>query len=349
MMETESSSHSGCHDCCGSKQKTDWLLWITLAMVVVATGVYFLGTEIPYLDTFAKSVALLLNEMYVGLLLGILFISILSSVPAHLVSAVIGKPGSAAGVVRATLAGIVLDLCNHGILLVGVQLYKKGASLGQVFAFLIASPWNSFSLTIILISLIGWMWTGVFIIASMLIAIVTGLMVDLVIYKSADSSKRENDDMKEAEPFTALWKSFWQSRTWTLTAIGKGLWNGLKESKMLLRWIFLGIVLTAFIQTFVSTEFLSHYFGASLLGLLLTLVASTIIEVCSEGSVPIASDLFTRAAAPGNAFTFLMAGASTDFTEMMLLRETTQSWKKTLLLPLLTVPQVLILGWIMNQ
>jgi uncharacterized membrane protein YraQ (UPF0718 family) len=82
--------------------------------------------------------------------------------------------------------------------------------------------------------------------------------------------------------------------------------------------------------------------------LLLTLVVATILEVCSEGSAPIAADLINKANAPGNSFTFLMAGASTDYTEIMVLKDTTKSWKIALFLPLITVPQVLLVGWLIN-
>ena len=83
-------------------------------------------------------------------------------------------------------------------------------------------------------------------------------------------------------------------------------------------------------------------------GLFLTLVAATIIEVCSEGSSPIAADLVTRGGAPGNGFTFLMSGAATDYTEIMVLRETTSSRKIALSLPLVTVPQVVVIGFLLN-
>ena len=125
--------------------------------------------------------------------------------------------------------------------------------------------------------------------------------------------------------------------------------TGMSESRMILRWIFFGVVLAAAIRAFVPEAIFSQYFGPSLLGLALTLLATTIIEVCSEGSSPIAADLLTRAAAPGNAFTFLMAGAATDYTEIMVIRETTRSWKATLALPLITVPQVLLVAWLLNQ
>ncbi|MEC7028819.1 MAG: ATPase, partial [Pseudomonadota bacterium] len=64
---------------------------------------------------------------------------------------------------------------------------------------------------------------------------------------------------------------------------------------------------------------------------------------------PIGADLVTRAGAPGNGFTFLMAGVATDYTEILVIKEFTKKWAIALSLPLITVPQVLLLGWIMNQ
>jgi uncharacterized membrane protein YraQ (UPF0718 family) len=125
--------------------------------------------------------------------------------------------------------------------------------------------------------------------------------------------------------------------------------GGLTDSRMILRWIFFGVVLASLVRALVPTDSFATYFGPSLLGLALTLVATTLIEVCTEGSSPIAADLLNRGGAPGNAFTFLMAGAATDYTEILVLRETTQSWKATLALPLLTVPQVLIAAWLLNS
>jgi uncharacterized membrane protein YraQ (UPF0718 family) len=83
-------------------------------------------------------------------------------------------------------------------------------------------------------------------------------------------------------------------------------------------------------------------------GLWLTLVAATVIEVCSEGTTPVAADIMNRAGAPGNSFTFLMAGVSTDYTEIMSIRETTASWKIALFLPLVTLPQVVVIGAVLN-
>ena len=105
----------------------------------------------------------------------------------------------------------------------------------------------------------------------------------------------------------------------------------------------------ALIRTFVSVDFFREWFGSSLIGIVFTLMAATIIEACSEGSTPIAADLLNRAAAPGNAFTFMMAGVSTDYTEVMVLKNATKSWKISLFLPLITLPQILAVGYAMNN
>jgi uncharacterized membrane protein YraQ (UPF0718 family) len=55
-----------------------------------------------------------------------------------------------------------------------------------------------------------------------------------------------------------------------------------------------------------------------------------------------------RAGAPGNGFTFLMAGVATDYTELLVIREFTKRWKTALFLPLVTTPQILVIGYIMN-
>ena len=85
-----------------------------------------------------------------------------------------------------------------------------------------------------------------------------------------------------------------------------------------------------------------------MLGLGVTLIAATLIEICSEGSAPIASQILTSANAPGNAFAFLMAGVATDYTEILVVREFSKSWKIALSLPLVTVPQIIVLAYLMN-
>ena len=335
------------------KSKFDWLLWGSLTILAIAyVGQWMFAdrfTEIAYLPTFTISSFELLNQMAWGVFLGILFVGILDKIPREFTISLLGKGGTFGGILRATGAGVLLDLCSHGILMVGMKLYERGASLGQVMAFLISSPWNSFSLTLILWALIGFKWMMAFLLLSMVIAIISGLIFEKLVAKGVLPKNPQKVEIQEDFKFWTEARYKFKQTSFTPNFFGSMLWNGLKGSRMILRWIFFGVVLASLIRTFVSVDNFQTFFGATLSGLGLTILVATILEVCSEGSTPIAADLLTRAKAPGNSFAFLMTGVSTDYTEVMLIKETTKSWKIALFLPLITLPQVIFLAWLMNQ
>ncbi len=337
--------------CCGaSGQSVDWLLWASFALCAIGYVVHLLlGNHLPHqLAHFSQGVFELLNKMWWGLALGIFAVGALGKVPREWVAAVLGRPGSIQGIFRAMAAGLILDLCNHGILLVAMKLYERGASLGQTLAFLIASPWNSLSLTLILIALIGLKWALAFILLSALIAVVTGLCVEAMVKKGFLAGNPNQVAIPENFDLLGEVKVFCRPSKWRLTTFGSMIKHGFAESGMILRWIFLGTLMAAAIRAFVPQEIFGEWFGPTWAGVLLTLLAASVIEVCSEGSSPIAADLVTRASAPGNGFAFLMAGAATDYTEIIALKETTKSWKSAFILPLLTLPQVVVIAWIIN-
>ncbi len=335
--------------CCDGSKRPDWLLWGCGLLIIVFYTIHlsdFAGSET--IKSFAAAVFEFMNTMWWGLILGILFVGALNKVPKDIIMNALGDGSRFSGILRATIAGLCFDLCSHGILLVAMKLYERGASLGQTMAFLIASPWNSLSLTIILISLIGLKWTLLFIILSLAIALISGLIFEHLVQKGTLPRNANRPEKTTPKPFWPLLKKEIKKIKWCPTIVRDILRDGAKESGMLLRWIFLGVLLASGLRSFLTIDHFQAFFGPTVAGLGITLVAATVIEVCSEGSAPIASDLLARAKAPGNAFTFLMAGAATDYTEIMGLREATKSWKIALFLPLVTVPQILILGYLIN-
>jgi uncharacterized membrane protein YraQ (UPF0718 family) len=342
--------------CCGTettkKSRPDILLWSTIVLVSIGYFVdLLLSSQLTSLSVVAgqlfAAIRDIMDSMWIGLGLGMLFVGLLGRVPREFVTSLLGKGDSFIGILRATFAGVLLDLCSHGILLVAMRLYQRGASLGQVMAFLIASPWNSLSLTVILIALIGWQLTILFIAGSMVIGIVSGMVFTVLVKQG---KLPENPNTIELNEFHA-----WPEAKKQLKAASFGLgwwqtmlWEGIKDSRMIVRWLLLGVLLAAAIRTFLPIEAFQTYFGATMIGLGMTILVATVLEICSEGSTPIAADLVTRASAPGNGFAFLMTGVATDYTEIMSLKETTGSWKVALFLPLITVPQVVLFASVMN-
>lgn len=341
-------------DCCGGKKrkKFDYLMWGSFAVVALFYLLFLLSPnplmEFEWVDMFATSVFDLMNKMFWGLLFAVVFVGVLDRIPKEFVMKVLGRNGSFSGILRATLAGVLLDLCSHGILVVGMKLYQRGASLGQVMAFIIASPWNSFSLTLILWSLVGFNWMISFLLLSMLIAVLSGVVFDFLVKRGVLPKNENSCDLPSGFKFLPEFKKLLKKSDYSLGNCISVLFDGLKASKMVMRWILFGVVLASIVRTFVSLDVFEMYFGPSVLGLGMTLLVATVLEVCSEGSTPIAADILNRASAPGNAFAFLMTGVSTDYTEIMSLKETTKSWKISLFLPLVTLPQIILIALIIN-
>ena len=116
---------------------------------------------------------------------------------------------------------------------------------------------------------------------------------------------------------------------------------------MILWWIMFGMLLASVAATYIPSGFMHHYMGATLLGLLVTLLLATVIEICSEGSAPLAFEIYRQTGALGNSFVFLMAGVVTDYTEIGLIWQNI-GWRTAVWLPIITVPQVMVLAVLIN-
>lgn len=348
-MEHHHQHTSSCHS---KKDKIDYILWGSLLSVTALYLGYWQVadqfSDISWLTILSESVFSLINTIWWGVTIGIIMVAVLSKIPREFVIAILGDGGGLRGIIRACLGGVLLDLCSHGILMVGAKLYERGASIGQIMAFLVASPWNSFSLTLVLIALIGLPWTLGFIAFSMGIAIITGLIFDKLVKRGTLPSNPNKIDLPEGFRFWPEAKKGLSNTKYTKAFFFDMARDGIKESRMVIRWILFGVLLAGLVRAFIDANSFQTYFGPTLAGLGLTVLVATIMEVCSEGSTPIAADILNRAKAPGNSFAFLMTGVSTDYTEIMILKDTTKSWKIAFFLPLITLPQVIAIAWLIN-
>ena len=116
---------------------------------------------------------------------------------------------------------------------------------------------------------------------------------------------------------------------------------------MVMGWVLIGMVLASLASAFVPESFFDRFLGPTTFGLLITIVIATILEVCSEGTAPLAFEIYRQTGAFGNVFAFLMGGVVTDITEIGLIWS--NLGKKTALWMLaVTIPQVFCFGWLFN-
>ena len=242
--------------------------------------------------------------------------------------------------IYAVIAGFMMTACSHGILAIAIQLYKKGASVPAVITFLLASPWANLPMTILMFGFFGWK-AAYIVFGAMAIALITGLIFMLLDRLGWIEGSSETAAVSDIS-WTNL-KNFEAGKS------AKGIAAGaVSLANMVLWWILIGILAAAMIGAYVPEHWFMQYVGPDITGMLVTLLFATIIEVCSEGTSPIAFEIFAKTGALGNPFIFLMAGVATDYTEIGLLWS--NIGKRTALwLPAVTVPQILLLAALFNQ
>jgi len=330
------------HDCCHKSPDAETTFPVPGARLKIA-GSVFLGVVlvsfVAPLQELNDALLGYLEIVWWAVLLGLLVGGIISYfVPDGFIIRFLGQRRKLT-LVYAVLAGFLMSACSHGILAIAMQLYKKGASVPAVITFLLASPWANLPMTILMFGFFGWKALYI-VLGAMTIALITGLifmLLDHLGWIEGPSASAEAGDV-----------SWDRLKNIKLDQAVRGVAAGaMSLANMVLWWILIGIVAAALIGAYVPEHWFMQYLGPDFSGMLVTLLFATIIEVCSEGSSPIAFEIFAKTGALGNPFIFLMAGVATDYTEIGLLWSNIGR-RTALWLPAVTVPQILLLAALFN-
>jgi uncharacterized membrane protein YraQ (UPF0718 family) len=312
------------------KERVFIVLVITLSLLLIS---FLIKPLNPFYVAFIEYLRLIWWAVLLGFLLGGV---IDYFVPEETVMRFLGKREKRT-IFFAVIFGFLMTACSHGILAISMQLYKKGASTASVIAFLLASPWANLPMTVLLFGFFG--FKAIFLVVSaIVIAIITGFVYQLLEKYNLIGEHRHKKTLKiKKVKIKKDIKSI-------VKGVSSGSWN---LTKMVLWWILIGMLMASFARAFIPHHIFMKYMGPSLLGLFVTLVLATIIEVCSEGSSPLAFEIYNQTAAFGNAFTFLMAGVATDYTEIGLIWSNIGK-KAAIWLPIITIPQILLVSYLFN-
>ena len=321
-------------------------IWVPLSGLLLATADRWWGAAAAVSTSYRAYLAKVGLPFALGLILGGLMDHFIPK--EYIVRYLSGAKKRV--IARATILGLLASTCSHGCLALSIELYRKGASVPAVVSFLLASPWASMSLTLILLGLFG--ARGFLLIGgALLIALVVGLIFQRLAAKHLIES---NPNTIEVHPEFSVWKDLrgraaaypWTARQ--LRRDARGITSGMVPlGRMVLGWVQLGLVLSVILGAVVPHTVFERHFGPSFGGLMVTMALAAIVEVCSEGTAPLAYELYRHTGAFGNSFAFLMGGVVTDYTELAVLWKAigprTVRW-----LLVVTLPLVLLAGFLLN-
>ncbi|MEW6102017.1 MAG: permease [Candidatus Omnitrophota bacterium] len=317
---------------------------------VFVSGLMLLSLIFPFLEPFRRAFLTYIKTIWWAVALGLILGGVIDHyVPREYISKILSRK-SPATIFNAVIIGFLMSACSHGILALAIQLHKKGAANPAVVSFLLASPWANLTITVMLIGFFG--LKALFIIfAAIIIAINTGFIF-MFLEKKGFIEKNKNiievaEDFSIRKDLSSRLKDYKFTKQ-NLISDFKGVIRGTRSlADMVLWWIVLGMLIASLAGAYIPVHFFHKFMGPTLLGLFVTLAIATVIEVCSEGSSPLAFEIYRQTHALGNSFTFLMAGVATDYTEIGLLWANVGR-RTAIWMPLVTVPQVIFLGYLAN-
>jgi uncharacterized membrane protein YraQ (UPF0718 family)/YHS domain-containing protein len=337
--------------CCSTHPRQHWYQNKIILVTLVFAFLIFLSNYFPILVAFREKLFTYVKMIWWTILLGIVIGGVIEYfVPREYISHILSRKKKRS-VFYGVIMGFFMSVCSHGILALAIQLYKKGAATPSVVAFLLASPWANFPLTLMLIGFFGLMKALYLIVAALFIAVVTGLLFQVLEKKGAIETNPQTSVL--AEDFSILddvkfrrknYHFSWKQAQKDIQGVFSGM---VSLSNMVLWWILVGMGLASAAGAYIPEHIFHQYMGPTVAGMLLTLALATVLEICSDGTAPLAFELYRQTGAFGNSLVFMMAGVATDYTEIGLLWQNI-GMRTALWLPVITVPQVLFWGWLGN-
>jgi len=216
----------------------------------------------------------------------------------------------------ATLIGVFLPVCCIGSLPVAISFHKRGARLGPILAFLVATPATSVTALLLTYRLLGVKFTVYIFFAAVLLGVVVGLLGNLF---SAPPQKREGEtdssccegkkcECEASHTFLDRMKSVFVYSYWTMPKnIGKE--------------ILIGLLLAALIASIAPLEKLIGLYLGGAFGYVFALIFGLFMYLCSTGSVPLVHAFMSAGMNSGASMLLLLAGPVTSFGTLLVVRK----------------------------
>lgn len=253
-------------------------------------------------------------------------------------------------IIYATISGAILPLCCFGTLPVAISFFKKGARLGPVLAFLVATPATSVTALLVTYRLLGIKFALFLSLSVILIGLTLGLMGNLFRFSPTPHSLHEEDPVcgmcvdrekglsAEYEGRTYYFCSSHCQATFGKEPqkyVGKGRHRkGVRERmKSVFRFGFwdllrdigpelaLGLVLAALVMVVTPVGRLIKEYLSGGFGYLFALPFGLAMYICSTASVPLVHAFLTQGMNIGAGLVLLIVGPVTSFGTILVVRK----------------------------
>lgn len=308
----------------------DWLVYDLAGLRQSALGA---ALHFFVMDT-AKILVLLVVVIYaMGLVRALLS-------PERVRDYVRGKPKWLARSLAITL-GAVTPFCSCSSVPLFIGFVEAGIPLGVTFSFLIASPMINEVAAVILISVIGWKLTAMYIAAGLAVAYVGGAAMERFRPERWVEDyvwKIHVGEAPRPEQDTSLIGRHRYAAAEVKELVGR-LW----------KWVIVGVAIGALFHGYVPEQWVVDHLGGE--GNWLAVPGAVLIGIPlysnATGVIPVAEAMLAKGVALGTTLAFMMSIAALSLPEMLILRKVIR-WPGLLVFAGLLAVAFTLVGWAFN-
>lgn len=320
---------------------TDFATWLVFGVFGLDAG-SALGDAVHF---FVEDV----SKIFVLLVVMIYVISLLrASLDVERVRNYLAAKNKGVGYLLGSIFGAITPFCSCSSIPVFLGFTSAGIPLGITMAFLITSPLINEVAVLLLMSLLGWKFTLLYVAVGMAVGMLGGLLLDamkaerwLQSFAAEALVRGRQMTASNAVSTTQRTLSFSErhqfAKAEAIDIFGR-VW----------KWVIIGVGLGAALHGFVPEGWVETHLGQ---GQWWSVPAAVLIGIPlysnATGIIPVMESLLANGLPIGTTLAFCMSTVAASFPEFILLKQVMQ-WRLLALLLIVLLTAFTLVGWMFN-
>lgn len=312
--------------------------WLAYSLLGLAAGSKLGGAVQFFIEDTTKIFFLLVLMIYVIAL-------IRASLDIERVRDYLANKNKFIGYFMGALFGAVTPFCSCSSIPIFLGFTSAGIPIGITMAFLLTSPLINEVAVLLLLSLVGWKITAIYVGVGMAIGVIGGVFLDLIRAEKllqpfalkAYQTAAPVDGEREIRAKLSFQERHAFAKT-ELLDIFKRVWV----------WVFIGVGLGAALHGFVPESWFETHLGSGQWwSVPVAVLAGLPLYSNATGVIPVMESLIRKGLPLGTTLAFCMSTVAASFPEFILLKQV-MTWKLLAIIFMLLMISFTLVGWLIN-
>lgn len=322
---------------------TDFATWLSYSIVWLSPDTKLGDAVHFFIEDVSKIFVLLVVMIYVIALLR-------ASLNVESVRDYLAKKNRGIGYLMGSAFGAITPFCSCSSIPVFLGFTSAGIPVGITMSFLLTSPLINEVAVLLLMSLLGWKFTVLYVVIGMAVGILGGLFLDTIhaerwlqsfaaeALKRGQSQSVDTTDGTTEKPQALSFKARHEfAKAEALEIFGR-VW----------KWVIIGVGLGAALHGFVPDGWIAEHLGD---GQWWSVPAAVLLGIPlysnATGVIPVMESLITNGLPIGTTLAFCMSTVAASFPEFILLKQVMQ-WRLLATVFGMLLVSFTTVGWLFN-